>query len=446
MKNLYLWFETKEERRNFVVELLIQTERQRNGTEKLPKGWEDTLTELERGTTFSPYYNLYRRYYFARVPEAKERNAQPWDHAAVFKQGFRQLYTQKSYCHRPGNWLVIQLRNTKEARELYWWVLKRIPEERMGLNVPIPKRNRAMLKVRWVEWVFRSTEQFSMQLLLKMQDALNYAKKENPRLFRGDRAYLWERMAFAFIDHHHLKKAEECLRTQASFQPTKTDAYLNLGAFLSSYGFEQAAIKVYKEGLAIDPKCEYLNYNLGVVSQSMGKTTQAHAALNEAMLANPDRAHTYFAKAEICLESGQHEAAIGYLQKVLDVYTEGAGDSIYILTLRYLGEAYMKLEDFEKAVERLKDVVLLDPDDERTHMHLATCYTRLGDEGSSLWHSKKALQLSKGTGGSVLRNSSDDKVRHLFPQEQEKSRLAGTYERMMAGRTLEELEQEKRDE
>ena len=443
MKNLYLWFETKEERRAFVVELLeIHTEHQRNGTETLSKEWEESLAELEEGKTFSPYYNLYRRYYFAKVPEEEELKAQPWDGAAVFKQGFRQLYTQKSYCHRPGNWLVIQFRNTKEARRRYWWVLERIPKERMGTNVPLPRSSRAKLEVRWVEEVFAYTEQFTMQLLLEMQNALNYAKEENPKLFRGDKVYLWERMAFEFYNHHHLKKAEECLRTQASFQPTKTDAYLNLGAFLSGYGLEQAAIRAYKEGLAIDPHCEFLNYNLGTLYQAMGRTTQAQEALNEALLANPDRTHNYFAKGEICLEREQHAAAIGYSQKVLDLYTEEEGVSIQITSLRYMGEAYMKLEDFGKAVERLKGVVRLDPDDELSHMSLATCYTKLGDRDRSLWHSKKALQLSRGSANSATFGSRDN-VHHLFPEEQpEVKSLVEMKNRILAGRTPEEFDQE----
>lgn len=396
MKNLYVWFANAQERRAFVIELLeIQTERQRNGTETLPNAWEESLAGLEKGKTFSPYYNLYRRYYFARLPEEEELKAQPWDGAAVFEQGFRQLYTQKSYCHRPGNWLVIQFRNTDKAKKRHQWVLKTIPEERIGTNVPLPRSSRAKLKVRWVEEVFAYTKQLSMQLLLEMQDALNYAKKENPKLFRGDRVYLWERLAFEFYDHHHLQKAEECLRIQASLQPNKTDAYLNLGSFLSSYGMEHAAIKVYKEGLAVDPHCEFLNYNLGVLYHSMGWTGQAQAALNEATLANPDRIYSYFARGEICLEKEQYEAAIWFFQKTLELYTEEDGESIRITSLRYLGEAYMKLGHFEKALEKLTDAIMLDPHDELAQMYLATCYTKLGDGDRSLWHARKALQLSK---------------------------------------------------
>lgn len=111
---------------------------------------------------------------------------------------------------------MIQFRNTKKAWERHWWVLELVPEEHRGLNVPLPKSSKAKLKVRSVEEMFAGTKQFTMQLLLEMQKALNYAKRENPRLFRGDRVYLWERMAFEFYDHHHLKKAKECLRTQAS--------------------------------------------------------------------------------------------------------------------------------------------------------------------------------------------------------------------------------------
>lgn len=405
MSNLFIWFNTVEERRAFVLELLEIPELvQRNGTKKAQREQEalvedlsEHMAHLEKGKTSSPYYNLYKYYYFGIIPEWEKRPVHPWEPLAVFEKGFRQLYTQESYYHRPGKWLVIQFRNTKKADERYNWIMERIPETRLGTNIPLPTSRKAELKVEWVEQVFNQKDFVEMKLLLKMHEELKYTEKNHPTVFKGERVYLWERMAWAFHGHNHLKKAEECLRTQASLQPGKSDAYLNLGVFLTDAGLYNAAIKVYKEGLAITPGCEFLNYNLAMLCGSMGKTTQAQLACNNAMLANPTRPINYFSKGELCLEKNQYQAAIQYFEQAVELCTDDEWKGTKIASMRYMGEAYMQLDDYKKAAYVLKRVLSLDPSCELTHMHLATCYKKLQNPELALWHSRKALQLSKGS-------------------------------------------------
>lgn len=120
-----------------------------------------------------------------------------------------------------------------------------------------------------------------------------------------------------------------------------------------------------KEGLAITPGCEFLNYNLAMLCEIMGKTTQA-------------------------------QAAIQYFEQAVELCTEDEWESTKIASMRYMGEAYMQLDDYLKAVYVLKQVLSLDPSCELTRMHLTTCYKKLQNPELALWHSRKALQLSKG--------------------------------------------------
>lgn len=48
--------------------------------------------------------------------------------------------------------------------------------------------------------------------------------------------YLWEELAFAYLEHNNLQKAEHCLREMAGLMPGSSEPYINLGAFLSAQG------------------------------------------------------------------------------------------------------------------------------------------------------------------------------------------------------------------
>lgn len=404
MSNLYIWFPNSEVRRTFVIELLeIPELAPRNGTKKAKKEYErqmESLNEyleyLEAGKTRSPYFNLYKDYYQGNIPEWElKQMVDPWDPPRVFMKGFRQLYTQDSYEHRPGKWLVIQFRNTKQAAERYDWVLERIPTEWLGRNVPLPKTYQAEQKVKWVERVLENYEYLECDLLNKLLDALKYAKIENPRLFRGKRVYLWERLAFEYQSYGNLSKAEHCLRIQATLQPGSSEAFLNLGVFLTEAGRFSDAIAAYKEGLAVTPNCEFLNYNLASLYTSMGQPLLAQRALNEAILANPERGLNHFIKGEACMENQQFEAALTYFQQALTLLEDEEWVSVKLETLLNIGAAYMHLGQLDKAVTSFSEALGLEPDCLEAHAYLASCFGRQNNQARAKWHSMKARQLRR---------------------------------------------------
>ncbi|NLL42187.1 MAG: hypothetical protein GX251_02460 [Firmicutes bacterium] len=183
----------------------------------------------------------------------------------------------------------------------------------------------ASRKLEWVEEVFSQNRPIQLKVLHKVYSELSYVKGEAPELFAGDRVYLWEQLAFAFNYYGQIKQVEKSLRNQAELQPAKSDAFLNLGVFLTDRGFYQEAIAVYKEGLERTPTCEFLNYNLANLARFTGQHKLAEKALNDAMLANPSRGLNLLAKAEHCLEQEQYEMAVSTWKRLCLCFKRRSG-------------------------------------------------------------------------------------------------------------------------
>ena len=330
MGNLYIWFASVTERRDFVLRLLgIPELAEQNGTTKKERekleDLELHLDLLDAGKTKSPYYNLHKRYYNARISRYERQTfTQPWDLPVVFMKGLRQLYTQNSYAFRPGKWLVLQFRATKEAAKLY----------------------------------------------------------------------LWEQLAFAFNYYGQIKQAEKCLRIQAGLQPKESDAFLNLGVLLAEGGFYAEAIAAYREGLRRTPHCEYLNYNLAQLGTFLGRGDLAQTAINQAILANPSRGLNLYAKGELCLEKKQYEAAAQYFRQAFALSEDENWRTLRIDCLRNLGLAYLKLDELDQAKETLTQAIALDPDCVSSYRLLGECYRELGEEWLARLNLRKAQQLA----------------------------------------------------
>ena len=401
MSNLYIWFPSVTERRNFVLKLLDVPElTERNGTKKRQEQLEDLtlhLDLLDAGKTKSPYYNLHKRYYFSRIPDWELANyKQPWDLPVVFMKGFRQLYTQNSYAFRPGKWLVLQFRGTKEAMKLYQWVVDQIPAERMGRNVPLPETYWPLQQVGWVKKALVANHPVKVATLQKAYAILRRVKKVSPELFRGKNVYLWEHLAFGFDHYGWFQQAETCLRIQAELQPKKSDAFLNLRVFLTNRGRYQEAMAAYRAGLERTPQCEYLNYNMAELATLLGRGDLAQAAINRAIEANPARGLNLYVKGELCLEKEQCEVAIEYFRHALDLSQEEKWKSLRVDCLRSTGFAYLRLNQLEQAKEALVEALSGDPNCIRTHQLLAQCYKQMGDEWLSHVHLGKIKEVING--------------------------------------------------
>jgi len=65
-------------------------------------------------------------------------------------------------------------------------------------------------------------------------------------------------------------------------------AYLNLGAALYTKGQYEDAIKIYREGIDVNPLYASLHYSLGLALEQERKTTEAEAEMELAKKIDPN--------------------------------------------------------------------------------------------------------------------------------------------------------------
>lgn len=403
MSNLYLMFETPAKRMAFTHGLLLSAYSSGPIPYTRPLYIYDVLDEektvfdlLDQGRTKSPYYRLYRRYSFGEIRQPIE-GVSRYHPQSVFLMGIRNLYYQSSYRHRPGYWVVVELRDTDGGREIWEWVMNQVPKESIGQNVPLPKAYLAQKQLESAEYLLsiydtqKKKAPVLKSVLAKLEDVLEKA----PELFRGDRIYLWERLAFAFQSLGYLGLMEKSLRTQAKLQPGCADAYLNLGGFLLSHRRVGDAINAYLEGLSIDPNDEYIYYNLSSLLNDVGNFKLAEEAIAKAIAVNPDRLINHKLMGDIYLAAGDWKKAIQAYQDASKCPLDGFPASFLGECLFGAASAYDALQDKEKAREYAETAIKADPDNTIAHQYLAQMYREKGNIAQAKWHERLANRTTK---------------------------------------------------
>lgn len=94
MPNLYIWFETKAERREFTEKLLSISLTGHNVSRgELGLYYENlknSLDQMENDKIKGPYYLLYKKFYLGKTPEARFYNR--YSAAEVIRRGYRNIY------------------------------------------------------------------------------------------------------------------------------------------------------------------------------------------------------------------------------------------------------------------------------------------------------------------------------------------------------------------
>lgn len=331
MSNIYIWFKTELERRAFtqrVIEYNHSAVKENMLEEHSDIDGEQMLNLMEMGKTKSPYFNLYKHFFRGEIPETKQALA-PYAPIEVFKNGFRSIYYLNSYMHRPGKWLVLQLRNTSNARNINNLITETIPAERLGFNVPVEEKSVSNAKLEKVTELINSiennatnkTQSDSNQKDEVSETIYKYLTEINstsPDLFKGDNIYLWERAALIFYVENKMDIMETCLKNQAKLQPGSSDAYLNMGILYHQKGDIAKAVESYKEGLKINPKDEDINFNISFLLSKLGDINGALHYAEIALMLNPNKELIYVLIGDIYFRINDFQNAIKYYNILLE--------------------------------------------------------------------------------------------------------------------------------
>jgi len=154
-------------------------------------------------------------------------------------------------------------------------------------------------------------------------------------------------------------------------------------------GNTQAALEHYKKALRIDPNFYPALNNAGTIYELQGNHAEAKEAFLKALKINPHDGESYINLGHVFYEEGQYRPAIGVLNQGLQRSPESAAGNFF------LGSAYLKLHESEKAETLLKKACALDP----FHMaparlQLANLYLQRRDYESAKLQLQIYLQIS----------------------------------------------------
>ena len=322
MSNIYICISNREEKVDFLLDFL-NLRAVLNGSDNVKRSKkakqlnENGINELIRNVDDGLYRKLHRYYYGGYIPEHFDTSI-PWTFPGLYARGIRSLYTQKSYMHRPGIWLAIELRDTKAGRQKHHWIMENIPQSKIGLNVPLPESYFLKERLKYVKRVmsFENPEPYAEKAL----EYLLEVKKDQPRMFRNHNVYLWEEMARLFDSLDMPDKALLCYEMQAELMPECSDPYLNMAVIYKLKGDIDKAIETNLKGLEINPHDEYIYYNLSSLLMENEMYDIAIKHINSAILANPTRGLNYNLKGDIHFGRREFHLAVTSYEWALSLF------------------------------------------------------------------------------------------------------------------------------
>ncbi len=154
-------------------------------------------------------------------------------------------------------------------------------------------------------------------------------------------------------------------------------------------GNPYAALGHYQKALRIDRDFYPALNNIGTLYEQRGDHAQANEAFARAREINPDDGEAYINLGHVLYEEGQFRSAIDQLNQGLERSPQSAVGNFF------LGSAYYKLHETEKAEPLLKTACTLDPQHMApAHLQLANLYLQRHDYGAAKVQLQTYLQIN----------------------------------------------------
>lgn len=152
----------------------------------------------------------------------------------------------------------------------------------------------------------------------------------------------------------HDTAAPESKAVSEASRTVEANALLQAARLQSQYQDPKGATRTYRRVLELDPDNKIAWYNLGVIAQQAGRTTDARSAYDEALKIDPKYPSALFNKA-VLLKSSEPDRAMGLLNRAIEADPKAATAHLQ------LGQLLVKKGRDEEAKEAFHRAVAADP-------------------------------------------------------------------------------------
>ncbi|MGH9363514.1 MAG: tetratricopeptide repeat protein, partial [Thermoanaerobaculia bacterium] len=177
----------------------------------------------------------------------------------------------------------------------------------------------------------------------------------------------------ADLYRHSLAVAEETRqKVPGTSKPT-----FDLGRVHQRFGHDEEAVKLYREGLRMDPRHPEVLSRIGFMLSQSGRSSMDEAleAYREALRWDPQIENVHTRIGLILVHQGRHAEAVEEFRAEIHNRT---ADS---LTYTVLGHALRDLKRFPQALQSYQEALRLNPEERGAHYGLAQVYQLLGRTG-----------------------------------------------------------------
>ncbi len=163
--------------------------------------------------------------------------------------------------------------------------------------------------------------------------------------------YSWEGIGKAYLESAQLEKAEESLRKAVELNPHLTDAWESLGKCFIQHKRDVDAIAVYHKAIEINPQNADLWNELGKLLLQKHIYVECISAFQKVISICPQCHEASINLANALFQIGDYETSASiYEENIQQFEDDGTRSGLF----NRLGDAYLYMKDYEKAIGAYK--------------------------------------------------------------------------------------------
>jgi tetratricopeptide (TPR) repeat protein len=171
-------------------------------------------------------------------------------------------------------------------------------------------------------------------------------------------------------------------------RPDDIGAIDHLGKMHAALGNHEEAQICFEKAIALDSKVASFHHNLGIAYTNQGKNSEAAGAFEKAIEIAPDHAPALIALGHITRNRGSRSESAKIFRRAHEIERDTPRG------WKSLAKAQVDENDFEGAVESLKQAVELQPEDPDARLRLASIYRLLGRHDEARLQFERVIELN----------------------------------------------------